>query len=99
MCLIADVVGTLLLQVIDPGFMEALKEMQINEMATRFENANMPQEQIDDSMQKVQEQWDKPWYINTLFAFGGGIVGWTIVSLIIAAIFQKKNEFGESLDS
>jgi len=90
MCIAVDAVGLILFQVIDPGFIDEIKQMQMNEMYKRFESANMPQEQIDDSIAKAQEYMDKPWYINFAFSFFGGIIWWTIISLILAAIFKKK---------
>ena len=81
--------GYLLYGVVDTQWMLDAKEMTIANMYEYKDN--MPEAAFEAQLERIEEQFSQS-FGNTLKQLGGSILGWTIFSLILAAILKKKQE-------
>ena len=83
----------LLFNIIDPGFSSQLLDVTINTAVGQMESFGMSDEQISSTIEMMEAEANfSP--INMLKGFGFTIVGYTLFSLIVAAITKKnKNQF------
>lgn len=80
-----------LFKLIAPDFMDRVKEISIENMYNASWIENMSDAQIDNMIEGTEERFDKAFTpLGLLFTFGFKLVSWTIISLILAAIFKKK---------
>ena len=85
----------LLFNIIDPGFSSQLLDVTINTAVGQMESFGMSDEQISSTIEMMEAEANfSP--INMLKGFGFTIVGYTLFSLIVAAITKKnKNQFSD----
>lgn len=93
----SGIIDYIIFYVIDDSYMTAVKELVMEKMYDNPWMQGMSDEQMDKVLEDTAERFDQG---KTLAGQGLGFlftaVGWTIVSLILAAIFKKKSpEFGE----
>ncbi|HEY1024133.1 MAG TPA: DUF4199 domain-containing protein [Sphingobacteriaceae bacterium] len=78
---------------IEPGAYEKISEHVVNGLTSTFENAGMNQEQIDETLEKMQESLKSQYSptLGDLFkSLGFAIIIQFVMSLIFAAIFKKE---------
>tara|TARA_R110001592_G_scaffold363109_2_gene680371 strand:- start:40796 stop:41380 length:585 start_codon:yes stop_codon:yes gene_type:complete len=86
--LLFDVV---LFKFIDPDFMIAVKEKSIENMMDAPWAKNLSDTQMDNIISETEKGFDQAFKAKGLaIAFAMKIIPWTIISLILAAIFKRK---------
>lgn len=79
---------------IEPGAYEKISEHVVNGLTATFENQGMNQEQIDSTLEKMQESLKSqysPTIGDLLKSLGFAIIIQFVMSLIFAAIFKKDH--------
>lgn len=80
-----------LFHLIDPSYMEMIKESAIDKMMNAPWIDNMSDVQVEKMITDTEERFDKAFTpLGILFSFGFKLISWTVLSLILAAIFKKK---------
>lgn len=88
---VVSVIFDFVMHMVDPSYIEAVKELAIDKMMNAPWIENMSDSQIEKMITDTEERFDKAFTpIGLLFSFGFKLISWTILSLILAAIFKKK---------
>lgn len=90
--LTVSTLGTILLfNVIDPSAKEVITEHLMKTMKEMFEKFNMPSSEIKKALNEIKKQ-DSFSISNILTNLPFSIIGYSIIGLIIAAIFKSKSQ-------
>jgi len=78
---------------IDPDFDNVVKEQVMSGIEERLENANMPDEQVQEIMSKQEEQFEKnKGLVGKLKQTGYGMGWYLLLALIIGAVYRDKQQ-------
>lgn len=89
--LLATVFTLLLFNVIDPEAAETVKELTLEKQAEMLEGFGMTEEQINAGMAEAAKQ-DTFSLKNIAISFGGQLIFFSIIGLIVALIFREKDK-------
>ena len=88
--LIQTIVVALIFNVVDPSAKDEMKQLTIDKTEEMLENFNVPSEQIDEAIAKI-EQDDNFSFGNQVKNYFISLVVYSVIGLILAAILKKKN--------
>jgi hypothetical protein len=88
--LISSLISLLIFNVIDPGAQEEIKQMSIDKVTDMMENFDVPQENIDEAIAKIQEQ-DSFSFISQIKNYFISLAIYSVFGLLLAAIMKKNN--------
>jgi predicted PurR-regulated permease PerM len=94
--LVAGVIGLIfniiLWKVIDPELASKIKDELINNMTAFMEKNNVPDDQLDEAIAKIEER-DMDSIVAQLKNFlYSNVIGGGVISLIVAAVIKKNKE-------
>ena len=86
------VVYNILFNFVDPSAQEVINKDLYNMLIQTLENSGLPQEQVDDQLQKAAgiTQFVAQ---TQIFLWAGSILRNSVLGLLLAAIFKNKSEF------
>jgi len=88
--LINTVVSIMIFNVIAPEFQETVKELQITKTTEMMESFNVPYEQIDEAIEKINE--DNQFAIQKqMLSYVIGLAIYSIFGLLLALILKRNN--------
>ncbi|MEI6091702.1 MAG: DUF4199 domain-containing protein [bacterium] len=90
--IVSTVVSTLFsyiyMTILNPAYQIAMKDYQITKAMESFQKRNMTEDQINQALQQMDNTSMVVWqYVGAIIS---GILIYMLISLIVAAIFQKK---------
>lgn len=88
--LISSLISLLIFNVIDPGAQEEIKQLSIDKVTDMMENFDVPQENIDEAIAKIQDQ-DTFSFVSQIKNYFISLAIYSVFGLLLAAIMKKKN--------
>lgn len=89
--ILSTVVSTLFsyiyMTILNPAYQIAMKEFQVSKAVEYWQKQNMGQDQINQNLEKMA---NVPFYAEYIQAFVLSVLFYMLISLIVAAILQKK---------
>lgn len=88
--LISSLISLLIFNVIDPGAQEEIKQMSIDKVTDMMENFDIPQENIDEAISKIEAE-NTFSFMNQIKNYFLSLAIYSVFGLLLAAIMKKKN--------
>ena len=82
--------GILLFNFVDSEAAETLTELTIDSTRDMMENFGAPEAQINETLQKLQEE-NQYSFLNQLKGYGFQLIMYAVIGLIVALIFREKD--------